>query len=245
MRSLRLGRFVFDGGLGRSKWTLAGASGLSVDGVEMDRERIKRPGAHGAFTLPGYLEERESSWWGLLLTDTAEEQEHELRSLSGLLAGGGTDRLHVDGAGVLWLDVARRDAPEKQILVPGRVASYRFHAVAADPRMFGETRTVAAGVPAFNFGNFPARPELVVSGGSAGGYTVTGPGGRRVVVVKPLVVGAPHTIDFARGGLYVGGVRQLRAITVYEPWEVVPGGSAVATVSNGVQLAMKVTDTFV
>lgn len=118
--------------------------------------------------------------------------------------------------------------------------------VAADPRKYGEVNDFPGGTVAVNRGNFPARPQLIVSGTAAGGYTVTGPGGRRVVVTKALAAGAPHTIDFGKGGLWIGGVRQLRAITVYEPWEIAPGlPGVVATVNNSAALIQRVADTYV
>jgi hypothetical protein len=117
---------------------------------------------------------------------------------------------------------------------------------APDPRMYGEVHDFAGGTAAVNRGNFPARPQLIVSGTATSGYTVTGPDGRKVTVTKALTAGAPHTIDFAKGGLYVGDVRQLRAISVYQPWTVGPGLPGVtATVNNGATLIQRVTDTYI
>jgi hypothetical protein len=212
----------------------------------MRREQVERPAAHGMFALPAYLTGRSIRWGGLVLTDSTAQQEHALIRLSGLLADGGYARLTVQSEVTRWLDVQRASPEPPRILVPGKIASYSFEVWAPDPRMYGEVHDFPGGTVAVNRGNFPARPQLIVSGTAASGYTVTGPGGRRVVVTKALASGAPHTIDFARGGLWINGVRQLRAITVYEPWEIAPGlPGATATVNNGAALIQRVTDTFV
>lgn len=248
MMRLRLGGLEFVGCAGEATFTIErdGIRGHGLGGADMRRETVDRPGAHGAFSLPGYLTGRSIRWGGLVLTDSPREQEHALLRLSGLLAGGGTSRLVIDGDNPRWLDVLRASPEPPKVLVPGLVASYSFEAWAPDPRMYGEVREYAAGEAAVQYGNFPARPRIIVSGVAEAGYTVTGPGGRRVVVQRPLTASQPHTIDFVKGGLYVGGVRQLRAITVYEPWEIPPGVPGVVTTVNGSRtLRVQVTDTFV
>jgi hypothetical protein len=248
MMRLRLGGIEFVGDAGEATFTIGrdGIKGLKLGGVDVRREQIDRPAAHGAFAVPGFLTGRSISWSGWIETKNAYEQEHAMSRLSGLLADGGSGRLTFSESDTRWIDVMRAGEPDLTMESYGRLASYSFHAWAADPRMYGEVREFTAGQAAVQYGNFPARPQLVVSGTAASGYTVTGPDGRKVTVTKALTSGAPHTIDFAKGGLYIGGVRQLRAITVYQPWEVGPGlPGAVATVNNGVYLVQRVTDTYV
>lgn len=244
---VRLGGLEFIGEAGEATFTIErdGIRGHGLGGADMRVETVERPSAHGAFALPGFLSGRAIRWGGLVLTRSREEQEHALLRLSGLLAGGGLSRMVIDGPSTMWVDVQRMSPEAPRVLNPGRVASYRFEVFAPDPRMFGETREFAGGETAVHYGNFEARPVLVVSGASASGYTITGPDGRQVVVTKALVSGQPHTIDTAKGGLYVGGVRQLRAIATYQPWTVGPGAGAVASVNNGATLVQKVTDTYV
>jgi len=248
MMQILLDGFRFVGDAGKATYTIErdGIRGLTVGGVGMRREQADRPAAHGEFSLPGYLTGRAASWSGEIETTSAIEQEYAMRRLSGLLADGKPKRLTLLGASPLWLDVVRTDEPSFSMIQYGRAARYSFEVWAPDPRMFGEVHDFPGGTVAVNRGNFPARPQLIVSGSAAGGYTVTGPGGRRVVVTKALASGAPHTIDFARGGLWINGVRQLRAMTVYQPWEIAPGmPGATATVNNGAALVQRVTDTFV
>jgi hypothetical protein len=248
MMRLRLGGLEFVGDVGEATYTVErdGVRGHGLGGADMRRENVDRPAAHGAFSLPGFLTGRSVRWGGLVLTDSMAEQEHALLRLSGLLADGGTSRLTIDGEKPRWLDVQRASPEPPRVLVPGSVASYSFEVWAPDPRMYGEVREFAGGVVAVQYGNFPARPQLIVSGTAASGYTVTGPDGRKVTVTNALTSGAPHTIDFAKGGLYVGDVRQLRAISVYQPWTVGPGLPGVtATVNNGATLIQRVTDTYI
>lgn len=241
---LRIGGLTFHGRAGSETFTLATLKGWEVDGVDMRRENIDRPAAHGSFSAPGFLTARSVSWSGLILTDSTYEQEHARRRLSGLLADGGTARLTVDEADARWADVSRDGEPSSQILVPGKIASYAFHAVAHDPRIYGDVVDFVGGTAAVNRGNFPATPRLMIGAGT-GGYTVAGPNGR--VVTVGTAPAAAHYIDFAMGGLFTAaGVRQPGAITVYQPWTVGPGlPGASATISGSRSLSQRVTDTFI
>lgn len=250
MRGARLGgvEFVDWPRDHHQEWAVLDESGISSlwGGVDVRRADVARPAAHGSFDLQGFLAPRSISLTGHLSAPSREALDHLATRVGGLLADGEPSRLVVFGpSGSRWCDV-RLGAATQISLVDATTARFQLQLWAADPRMFGEVRDVPGGQVAVQYGNFPARPQLIVSGSAGSGYTVTGPGGRRVVVTKALVSGQPHTIDFARGGLYVGGVRQLRAITVYEPWTVGPGLPGVsASVNNGASLVQRVTDTFV
>lgn len=217
------------------------------EGVPVRREQTTRPGAHGAFNAPGYLDARVIGMSGHIIAPTPEQLLNMARRLTGILADGSTARLDLLGEREVHLQVGL--AAQTMVTVRGndpRVADFQIQLWAPNPRMYGEVHDFPGGQVAVNRGNFPARPQLVVSGTAVGGYTVTGPNGRRVVVTKALAAAAPHTIDFATGGLYVAGVRQINAITIYEPWDVPPGLPGVtASVSNGLSLVQRVTDTFV
>lgn len=229
-------------------WAVLDADGIGAlwGGVDVRREDIARPSAHGSFDLRGFLAPRVIPLSGHLSSRSREGLEHFAARVGGLLADGSSSRLVVEGPdGSRWCDV-RLGAATQVRLVDATTARFQIQLWSPDPRLYGEVHDFTSGQTAYHRGNFPARPQLIVSGTASGGYTVTGPGGRRVVVTKALTSGAPHTIDFARGGLWINGVRQLRAITVYEPWEIAPGlPGAVATVNNGASLIQRVTDTFV
>lgn len=240
-------------------YDLANATGLYVGpggfegwedgGGDSRRESVDRPSQHGEFDLPVFQGSRVVTVDGHALARSAPELGHLRDRIMGICADGSA-RFVVEHQGqTLWASVRRgakptfRDAGIRHGLHRAR---FMLSLVAADPRKYGEVHDFLGGTVAVNRGNFPARPQLIVSGTAAGGYTVTGPGGRRVVVTKALTSGSPHTIDFAKGGLWVGGVRQLRAITIYQPWEIAPGlPGAVATVNNGASLIQRVTDTYV
>lgn len=245
MMRLRLGGLEFVGDVGEATYTVErdGVRGHGLGGADMRRENVDRPAAHGAFSLPGFLTGRSVRWGGLVLTDSATEQEHALLRLSGLLADGGTSRLTIEGEKPRWLDVQRASPEPPRVLVPGSVASYSFEVWAPDPRMYGEVYDFPGGTAAVQYGNFPARPKLLIGAGS-GGYTVTGPDGRKVIV--GTAPSAAHEIDFTNGGLYLGGVRQAGAITTYQPWKVGPGlPGTVATITGSRSLVQRVTDTFI
>lgn len=228
-----------------SPYTITSIDGWD-DGVDTRRESIDRPGGHGQFHTPGYLSGRLITIAGEIYTDSDAAQDHAILRLTGALADGSTGKLTVTTSQTAWAMVQRNGPPDIVRDRWGLLATYQLQLWAVDPRKYGEAHDYPAGVPAVQYGNFPARPQLVVSGSSSGGYTVTGPDGRRVVVTKAITSGAPHTIDFAQGGLYVDGVRQLRAISIYEPWTVGPGlPSVTAGVSGGLDLVQRVTDTYI
>lgn len=245
MERIHWAGLTFEGTARDETYTIESDSvrGWLVDGVDMRMEQIDRPADHGSFSLPGYLTGRSISWGGLILTDNPQEQDHAMRRLSGAGAGGLISQISVENAGSHWADVQRAGEFDMRMLSYGRVASYRVQLWAPNPRIFGDVHEYAAGAPAVHYGNAEATPRLLIGAGS-GGYTVTGPNGRQIVV-GTAPAGA-HEIDFANGGLFLNGVRQVNAITIYRPWTIPPGIPGVtATISGSRTLAQRVTDTFV
>lgn len=246
---LRLGGIEFVGDAGPATFTIErdGIRGLMLGGVDVRRESVDRPAAHGAFSLPGYLTGRVISWSGWVETENRFEQEHALARLSGLLADGGTSRLVINGADVRWIDVQRAGEPDFRMEEYGRSAKYSFEAWAPDPRMYGEVREFRAGEIAYHHGNFPATPEMIVTGPAPNGYTITGAGGQKYVVTQPLAAGQTHRIDMVTGWLYRDGVLQSGAVQQAHTWEVPPGiPGVVHTVTGSVgSFTVRVTETFV
>jgi hypothetical protein len=127
------------------------------------------------------------------------------------------------------------------------VADYQIQFKCADPRKFGDTRSFASGEPAFHYGNFPATPQISISGSMPGGYTVNGPDGKRFVVTRALVSGSPHTIDMETGLLRVNGALAYGGVTTANTWTVPAGRQVTHTLTgsgSGV-LAVRVADTYV
>lgn len=247
MRSIHLEGLRFEGGAGEATYTIDADSvrGWLIDGVDVRREEIARPAAHGAFETPGFLTGRAISWGGDIETSNATEQDHAMRRLSGLLAGGRFGRLVVENDSSLWTKVQRGGDFDMNMHLYGRVASYRVQFWAPDPRIYGKVREFGQGQPAVHYGNFEASPRLIVGAGS-GGYTVTGPGGRQVVVSSGAPAGE-HYIDFARGGLFTAaGVRVPGVVSVFQPWTVGPGvPGVVASITGSRSLVQRVTDTYI
>lgn len=221
-------------------WHLVDLTGWT-ESPDVDLEMLARPGTHGVFSLPGYMRERKVGLSGFHVAANHTLLEHASAELRGLQSR--DIRLTIEDSHGTWS-------------VNGKVtrAVYRPHGFAPEgtwelevtcplPWKYGETHPFPGGSPAVTWGTQESSPVLTVTGTSASGYTITGPGGRRVVTSKALTAGAPHTIDLAKGGLYIGGARQLRALTVFEPWLIPtrPPG-VVATVNNGLTLLTRVTD---
>lgn len=242
--------------LGRPDDTASRVEGLFVgpggfngwdDGVDVRRESVERPGQHGEFDLPVFNGSRVISIDGHALAWSEYELGHLRNRVMGVCADGGRQTFTVEHQGDSLHAAVRRGA--KPVFVDAGVrygmlrAEFSLFLVAADPRKYGDVRDYPAAQPAVHHGNFPATPRLMVGAGS-GGYTVTGPGGRQIVV--GTAPAAAHYIDFATGGLFTAaGVRQVGAITVYQPWSIpvgVPG--ATASISGARSLAQRVTDTY-
>lgn len=251
---MRVGRSARIGGLSfvewpadhHGDWMVLDEEGIKSvwGGVDVRREDVARPAAHGSFDLPGYLTPRVIPVSGHMSSASTEKLEHSMARLSGLLADGGTSRLTLDGPlGSRWCDVRLASATQITQL-DATTARFLVTFWAADPRMYGDVTDFPAGVPAINRGNFKATPRLLVGAGS-GGYTVTGPNGR--VVTVGTAPAAAHYIDFATGGLFsAAGVRQSGAITVYQPWDIPPGLPGVSVSITGARsLSQRVTETFI
>lgn len=213
-----------------------------TDAPDVDRERVRRPAGHGSFRLPAYLEERIVRIPGFMVARSHIELEHESARFRGLI----TQRVQLtveDTKESTWVSglVTRASFTNHGFAPEG---TWELEVTCEDPRKFGTVREFAAGSPAIHYGNWPATPRLLIGAGS-GGYTVTGPNGRTVVVATAPA--AAHYIDFETGGLYTAaGVRQVGGITTYRDWEIPAGPSGViATISGARNLKQRVLDTYV
>jgi len=239
---LRIDGLTFDGGAGSGgsgpHYTLASYE----RSASMRRERVPRPNAAGLFVTPGYLEEQEFRWSGLILTESEYAQRHAIDRVSSLLGSGGTGRLNIDFSEVRWADVQRGEIPEPVVVVPGKIAKYQILVTAPDPYLWGETRTYAQGQQAVNRGTLPVAPVIEITG-PAPGYTVTGPGGKTFVVTQSLSAGQTHRIDMATGRVYRNGVLQVGIVSNGGTWTIPPGGGVTHAASAGT-MRVFVTDKF-
>lgn len=219
------------------------------DGPDIRRESVDRPGQHGEFDTPVFNGSRVISVDGHALAWSEAELGHLRNQIMGLGGFGDLMRITVDHQGsTLWADARRaaqptfRDAGIRHGMLRARFA---IHFVAPNPRKFGETRDFPAGAAALHYGNFPASPEIIVTGPKAGGYTITGPGGRQYVVTQALAAGQTHRIDMNTGWLYLNGVLQSGAVSQARTWAIPPGTSAVHTITGGTgSMTVRVPDTF-
>lgn len=254
---MRVGRRARIGGLSfvewpddhHGEWLVLDADGIQSvwGGVDVRREEVVRPAAHGSFDLPGYLAPRVIAISGHMSAPNPERLEHLTARLTGLLAFGESERLVVDGPmGERWCDVRLGSATQVTQL-DHTTARFLLTLWAPNPRMYGRVRDFPAGVPAFHYGNFPANPELIVTGPKSGGYTITGPGGRQYIVSQDLAAGQTHTIDMLTGWLYLDGSLQSGAVVQARTWGIPSGSSgAVHTITGSTgSLTVRVTDTFV
>lgn len=184
---------------------------------------------------------------GFVYAESMTDLGYALRQLDGILAASR------DAEPFAWTEfgqsfhtMVRRgvSAPPQRRGKTG-FADYTIRFRAPKQVYYGEAHEFTAGQNVIQHGTYPSRPLLQVTGAKADGYTITGPGGRRVVVVRPLVAGTPHLIDMRRGGLYENGVRQTSAISVYEPWAIDPDPVGVThAITGGLSLNGVVYDAY-
>lgn len=216
------------------------------EGVQVRREQVARPGAHGAFSLPGHLDARVVTMAGHVLAPSPEMLLHMVRRLTGLLADGGTESLSVLGEREVHLKVGL--AAQTAVTVRGndpRVADFQLQLWAPDPRMYGEAHEFVSGQTAYHRGNFPATPVIELAG-AASGNTITGPAGKAFTITQSRAAGQTHRIDLATGRVYLNGVLQLGVVSRGDLWTVPPGlPGVVHTLTGSGTMKVILPDTFV
>lgn len=224
-----------------------GFTGWEDGGGEVHREAVQRPGGVGEFDMPVYEGGMVFSVDGKALANSPYTLAHLRDQVMGIGRGGRRFKVSVELQGrTLWTWARRGVRPmfkDSGIRSDLLQASFLLQFVAPVPRKYGEVFEFPSGQVAFHRGNENAVPRLLIGAGS-GGYTVTGPDGRRIVV--STAPSGAHYIDFENGGLFTAaGVRQGGAITVYQPWSIPPGlPGVIATISGSRSLITQVTETF-
>lgn len=217
------------------------------DGVDVRRESVERPAQHGDYDLPVFNGSRVISIDGHALAWSEEELGNLRNQIMGVCADGGRRLIAVAHQGDDLRATVRRGS--KPTFVDSGIrhgmhrASFAVFLVAADPRKYGESKDFPAGTVAVHRGNFPATPRLLIGAG-AGGYTITGPNGRQIVVGATAPAGE-HYIDFAQGGLFTAaGVRVSGVMSVFQPWSIPVGSAgAAASITGARSLVQRVTRT--
>lgn len=211
-----------------------------TDAPGVSMQHITRPEGDGLFPTPAFLGERAVRLSGFYVGRTHHELEHESARIRGLVKR--RLRLAVeDVRGSFWAAGTVTQAAFKNsgFAPEGR---WSVEISCDDPRVYGPVNEFGAGEVAIHRGTSPAWPVFVVTGTAAGGYTITGPNGQRIVVTTPLTSGVPHTIDTADGEVSVGS--SLGDISVFEPWTIDPGLPGVTHSISAGTLLVRVPDTY-
>lgn len=207
---------------------------------DVSMQQIKRPEGDGMFPTPAFLEDRVVSLSGFYVASSQHELEHESARLRGLIKR----RLRLvieDARGTFWADgtVTRASFANFGFIPEG---NWAVEFTCDNPHVYGPVNEFTAGEVAIHRGNSPAWPTFVITGTSAGGYTITGPNGQRIVVTTALASGTPHTIDTSEGEVMVGST--LGNVSVFEPWTIGPGLPGVTHTISAGSLLVKVPDTY-
>lgn len=211
------------------------------DGVDMRSESVAVPNRHGSYVLPRFQESRTVGVQGVILAKTARELANFRAGLTGLLAHGRPGRMQVtvDGS-TQWGEVMLASKTKVTRRRGTYYADFSLNLWAPDARKFGAVQSVPAGVgsatPVQNRGNYPASPVIVVAGPvSAGGYSVTGPGGEVFTVTTSPAAGVTHLINMHDGLLRVNGSISAGAglVSRADTFTIPPGGKVNVILSKG------------
>lgn len=220
------------------------------DGASMRGETLSRPQAHGDFDMPGFLAGRLVPMSGWAIADNMLE----LEQLRDLFIGHGADgqkfKVTITRNGRPLHGTARLAAGTTPTFVDtGRGKRARWSTMwwFPDPRRYGDATTYgpASALQVIQRGNFPALPTLHITGNAPGGYTITGPNGRQIIVTRALAAGVPHRFDMATGRLYVGGAAVIGGVARAQLFTIPPTLPPTTISINVGQLRVDVPDTFI
>lgn len=203
------------------------------------REALARAVQHGEYDVPVYLPSRVVTIDGWAIAPDPRGLQLELETAAGIGATGAAQDFQVKQWGI------PREARGRRVLAvaddegrwKGRFiyAPFQLQLVFADPRKYGESRTLpgdelnpaaplatATSINVSHRGNFPAHPVTLIPTAPAG-YTITSPGG--TFVVSGATAGGTHAVDHRNGRVYRNGVEMpgvgrgdLWAVPANESW---------------------------
>jgi hypothetical protein len=237
------GLFVLPGGI----------SGGIDDQPVTRRSTAERPNAHGEFDVPGFLAGRLIPVKGICLAESPSDLQSWRDRVVGHGADGGLFGFSVVRNGFERFGSARLAAGQRTTFDDdgtGLRAKFTMTWWAANPRLYQRQKphqlpTPGASITLVNDGNFASTPRLIVTGTpQPTGYTITGPGGREIVVRRPLNAGETHEIDMSNGRFYVNGVRVIRAFAKLQRFAV-PADNAIQVSITGGTLDALIDHTFV
>lgn len=207
------------------------------------------PMGDGDFDVPVFKGSRVVTIEGFCIADSVQELGILQGKLTGLGSTGNRMRLTVAEFGrEQWANCRPDGTPEFDATDGLPRATFAVDVKCRDPRKFGDTRTFASGALAFHYGNYPATPQLLVTGSMPTGYTINGPAGKKYIVTAAVTSTASHLIDMNTGLLYVNGVVVYGAVSQGDTWSIPPGQQVAQTLvpaSGTGTLAAQVMDTHV
>lgn len=214
---------------------------------------LARATTHGTFDALQLFDAREVTQAGFFRARTLPELNHMAEALAGQLDGEERTLTVHYGHHARWAKF-KRSLSEPSIVTSSdgtlHVGEYEIVHRMSDPRKYGLTnKFTGASVRPFHRGNFPATPEITVTGSMPNGYTINGPQGKRYVVAQALSTGQTHRIDFNTGWLYRNDVLQQGVYGRVELWDV-PGGQpsivmSLAPESGTGSMVVRVRDTLI
>jgi hypothetical protein len=250
---VRIGGLEFRGGEGFDGFYISPDGLVGWDDTpEVRFDSIDRANGDGEYEVPVYFGARVLTVAGFCYADSSEQLGAYRDRLMGLLANAVQVEVTLHGVTTSGQG-AMASASKFQVDIPGRRAAYQFSRRFRDPHKYGllNTSDTVKGddlATVRHYGNTWASSVLTISGQDADGYTIVGPGGRRVDVTAPLTSGTPHTYDTGTGLLRVGGAVQYGALGRADVWQTAPGKTTTVGIGNTgstTTIVARTVDTFI
>jgi hypothetical protein len=202
-----------------------------------------RPTSDGEFDLPLYLGARQVIVSGYLESSSRFAQRSMVDRL-GLLPIREDGVVTVqDGPDTRFVYGRRVGAPDVSVVVFGRYLECELEIKCGDPLKYGAMQSFSgANVGVFHRGSYTAAPRVKVTGVS-GGYTVSGPEGRRFVVSSGPGSGQ-DVIDMRTGLLRRNGTVLRGAVTRAQTWGVPADAPPTPMSISAGSMTVEVVDTY-
>ncbi|ANP74545.1 hypothetical protein [Cryobacterium arcticum] len=198
-----------------------------TDGVDLEVEEIKIPGASGYYDLEGTLSSRSPVIRGYALAKNLGDLG-QMRDALRSVQGKPLQPLVVKQFG------DSRFAPAKVTTAPkftpqGEFPEATFSLLLYCPKgeqfggLNGDTVATGATLTAINRGNHEGSVVLVIAGNMPSGYRINGPDGKAIIVSRAVSGDQPHTIDLGARLLRINGEVLFNGVDRFDQWAI-PGG---------------------
>jgi hypothetical protein len=204
------------------------------ESVEGRYDETQIPGGDGSFDVPVTLGSRLVPIKGYCRAEHLDDLRQWRNRVTGQLGGPVTRQFVVRELGETEWAPAQCVRANFPLAGQRTFASFSMTFWMPKPWRFGDkTEAFRDGETATHFGNTGSVPYFRIGGDRPGGYTIPGPGGKSVVISRPVVPGTLHEYNMTDGELYIDGALVDGGITRGDSWAIPGGGAFAHTIIGG------------